>query len=71
MTGEPQAAAGASPEAGPSPESAHVYRVIEVVGSSPDGVEAAIRNAITQTAQSIDTLDWFEIREIQIGRAHV
>jgi dodecin len=43
----------------------HVYSVSEIVGSSPDGVEAAVTNAITTTAQSVRNLDWFEVTEIR------
>lgn len=43
----------------------HVYKVSEIVGSSPDGVEAAVRNAIATTAESIRNLDWFEVTEIR------
>jgi hypothetical protein len=43
----------------------HVYRVIEVVGSSPDGVDAAIRNAVTRAAATTRNLNWFEVTEIR------
>lgn len=43
----------------------HVYRVIEVVGSSPDGVDAAIRNAVTRAAATTRNLDWFEVTQIR------
>ena len=43
----------------------HVYSVSEIVGSSPDGVEAAITNAIATTARSVRNLDWFEVTEIR------
>jgi dodecin len=43
----------------------HTYRVIEVVGSSAEGVDAAIRNAITRAAQTTRHLDWFEVTEIR------
>ena len=43
----------------------HVYSVSEIVGSSPDGVEAAVDNAISTTAQSVRNLDWFEVTEIR------
>jgi dodecin len=43
----------------------HVYSVSEIVGSSPDGLEAAITNAITTTARSVRNLDWFEVTEIR------
>lgn len=41
----------------------HVYRVIEVVGSSPDGVDAAIRNAVARASQTVRELEWFEVQE--------
>jgi hypothetical protein len=43
----------------------HVYKVIEVVGSSPDGVDAAIRNAVGRAATTTRNLDWFEVTEIR------
>ena len=43
----------------------HVYRVIEVVGSSPDGIDAAVRNAVARAAATTRNLDWFEVQEIR------
>ena len=43
----------------------HTYRVIEVVGSSPDGVDAAIRSGLARAAQTIRNLDWFEVESIR------
>ena len=43
----------------------HVYRVIEVVGSSPEGIDAAVRNAVARAAQTTRNLDWFEVTEIR------
>lgn len=43
----------------------HVYRVTEIVGSSPDGVDQAIRNAITRASQTLRNLDWFEVVNIR------
>ena len=43
----------------------HVYKVVELVGSSPDGVDAAIRNAVARAGQTLENLDWFEVREIR------
>jgi flavin-binding protein dodecin len=37
------------------------YRVTEVVGTSPDGVDAAIKNAIARASQTLRHLDWFEV----------
>ena len=39
----------------------HTYRVIEIVGSSPDGVDAAIRSGLARAAQTMRNLDWFEV----------
>ncbi len=49
------------------------YRVTEIVGTSPDSVDAAIRNAIGRAAQTLRHLDWFEVTEIrgQILEGHV
>jgi dodecin len=46
----------------------HVYRVTEIVGSSPDGVDQAIRNAIARASQTLRNLDWFEVVNI---RGHI
>ncbi len=43
--------------------SSDVYRVTEVVGSSSDGVDAAIRNAITRTSETVRNIGWFEVIE--------
>ena len=44
------------------------YRVTEIVGTSPDGVEQAIRNGIARAAETIRHMDWFEVTEI---RGHI
>lgn len=43
----------------------HVYSVSEIVGSSPDGVEAAVTNAIAKANRTLRNLDWFEVTEIR------
>lgn len=43
----------------------HVYGISEVVGSSPDGVEAAVNNAVGKAAQTVRNLDWFEVADIR------
>ena len=43
----------------------HVYRVTEVVGTSPDGVDAAIQAGITRAAATLRGLDWFEVTQIR------
>jgi flavin-binding protein dodecin len=46
----------------------HVYRVTEIVGSSTESVEQAIRNAIARAGRTLRQLDWFEVTEI---RGHI
>ena len=46
----------------------HVYRITEVVGSSPDSVDAAIRNGISRVGRTVRNVEWFEATEI---RGHV
>ena len=43
----------------------HTYRVIEIVGSSPDSIDAAIRNAISRAAETMRGLDWFEVQSVR------
>ncbi len=39
----------------------HVYKKLELVGSSTDSIEAAIENAIGTADKSLRHLDWFEV----------
>ncbi len=41
------------------------YRVTEIVGTSPEGIEPAIRSAVQRAAQTLRHLDWFEVTEIR------
>jgi len=43
----------------------NVYKKIELVGSSRDGVDDAIRRAISKAGESMRNLDWFEVKEIR------
>lgn len=43
----------------------HTYRVTEIVGTSPEGIEQAVRNGIDRAAETLRELDWFEITEIR------
>lgn len=47
--------------------SEHTYRVVEIVGTSPDGTDAAIRNGVSRAAQTIRGLDWFEVQSVRGG----
>ena len=39
----------------------HVYKVIEIVGSSETNIEEAINTAISQANKSVRNMDWFEV----------
>ncbi|SRR5579863_2172319 len=39
----------------------HVYRVIEIVGSSPQSIEAAIESALARANSTLRNLRWFEV----------
>ncbi|MFB9838403.1 dodecin [Actinoallomurus acaciae] len=41
------------------------YRVTEIVGTSPESVDAAVRNAIRRAGQTLRHLDWFEVTEVR------
>lgn len=43
----------------------HVYKKVELVGSSREGVDDAIRRAIKKASDSVRNLDWFEVKEIR------
>lgn len=46
----------------------HVYKIVQLAGSSPVGIEDAIRTAIAKAGESIRNLRWFEVIET---RGHV
>ena len=41
------------------------YRVTEIVGTSTEGLDDAIRNGIARASQTVRHLDWFEITEVR------
>ena len=43
----------------------HTYKVIELVGSSSEGLQPAIETAISRANETIHNLDWFEVKEIR------
>ncbi len=43
----------------------HTYRITEIVGTSPDGVDAAIRSGISRVNETLHGLDWFEVTNIR------
>ena len=45
--------------------SEHTYKVTEIVGSSSDGIDAAIRSGIARASESLRHLGWFEVTDIR------
>jgi flavin-binding protein dodecin len=46
----------------------HVYKSVEITGSSPDGVTQAIERAVAKASETVRNLDWFEVIEV---RGHI
>jgi flavin-binding protein dodecin len=46
----------------------HVYKSVEITGSSTDGVTQAIDRAIAKASESLRHLDWFEVVQV---RGHI
>jgi dodecin len=44
------------------------YRIIEIAGTSPDGVTEAMRAGVARAARTLRELDWVEVRSI---RGHI
>ena len=43
----------------------HVYKSVEVTGSSPEGVTQAIDRAIAKASETLRNLDWFELISVR------
>ena len=43
----------------------HTYSISEIVGTSKDGIDAAVRNGIAEAAKTLRNLDWFEVKEVR------
>ncbi|MGW6563984.1 dodecin [Streptomyces sp. NPDC054975] len=43
----------------------HTYRVTEIVGTSTESVDQAIRNGIERASQTLRGLDWFEVTQVR------
>jgi dodecin len=41
----------------------HIYKKIELVGSSPKGIEEAVKNALSRAKKTVRNMRWFEITE--------
>jgi flavin-binding protein dodecin len=56
---------GRAAEAGRIVVAERTYVLTEVVGTSRDGVDQAVRNAVGRAAQTVEHLDWFEVTGIR------
>jgi flavin-binding protein dodecin len=45
--------------------SAHVYKTIEITGSSTSDLEDAMRGAVVKASETVRTLDWFELTNVR------
>ena len=43
----------------------HTYKITEIVGSSPESIDDAIKNGIGRAAKTLRNLDWFEVTDIR------
>ncbi len=46
----------------------HIYKKIELVGSSPTSIEDAVNNAVDRAAKTIRNMRWFEVGDL---RGHI
>src|SRR3954469_24423467 len=50
------------------PMTNNTYRVSEIIGTSPESIDAAVKSGVARAQQTIRNLDWFEVTEI---RGHI
>lgn len=48
--------------------SEHVYKIIELTGTSPKDIEDAVKNAVTRAGETVRNMRWLEITET---RGHI
>ena len=48
---------------------AHTYKLVELVGSSPNSTDEAIRNAVAKASATVKHIDWFQVIETR-GHVH-
>lgn len=51
----------------------NIYNITEIVGTSPDGTDTAIANAIEEASKTLHNLDWFEVQSVRgnLSEGHV
>ena len=45
----------------PAAEKDHVYKILDLVGSSETSIEDAIKNAVSRASKTIREMKWFEV----------
>jgi len=48
--------------------SEHIYKKLELVGSSTESSDKAVENALAKAAETLHNMDWFEVQET---RGHI
>lgn len=43
----------------------HTYAITEIVGTSPESIEAAIRNGVAKASATVRHIDWFEVTQVR------
>lgn len=43
----------------------NTYNITEIVGSSPDGTDQAIANAVADASKTLRNLEWFEVQSVR------
>jgi hypothetical protein len=43
----------------------HTYRLTEIVGTSTESIEEAVRNGVRRASSTLRNVDWFEVTEIR------
>jgi hypothetical protein len=43
----------------------HIYSVSEIVGSSTEGIDDAVKGAVARASKTLHNLDWFEVTNIR------
>ncbi len=41
------------------------YRLTEIVGTSPESIDQAIRNGVSRASQTLRHIDWFEVTDVR------
>ena len=45
----------------------HIYKILELTGTSEDSIEGAVNNAVARASTTVRDLKWFEVSEVRGG----